>query len=192
MKSIESRSVRPTSDKIKEAIYSMLEAEAFKRGLAEPGYVADIDEDGHGSGPWKRVLDLYAGSGALGIEALSRGALLADFVEVDPNARQVIAENLRHTGLANYARVHGMRVEAALSTLTKPYDLILMDPPYDDPSLDAVFAQLCGSEVVGISTFVVLEHSKLRAVASRCGPLSLLKTRIHGRTGISLYAAQQE
>ena len=191
LKSIESKAVRPTSDKVKEAIFSMLEAAAFQRGLAEPGYLADVEEDG-GGGPWKRVLDLYAGSGALGIEALSRGAKAADFVEYDAKTRQVIAENLRHTGFSASARIHAMRVEAALSTLDEPYDLILMDPPYGDPGLDAVFVQLCGSKVVGISTFVVLEHARERKVPSGCGPLSLLKTRVHGRTAISIYASAQQ
>ncbi len=191
MRSIDSDLVRPTSDKIKEAIFSMLEAEAFKRGLAEPGYLGDV-ELGDSGFPWPRVLDLYAGSGALGIEALSRGARFVDFVEADARARQVIGENLRRIGLSERARVHGLRVEAAVSTLAGPYDLILLDPPYGDPALDAVLPQLCSSRLVGISTFVVLEHSRQRTVPSECGPLSLLKTRFHGRTGVSIYARRQE
>jgi len=175
---------------VKEAIFSMLVAAAFKRGLAAPGYLADV-EDGGGGAPWSRVLDLYAGSGGLGIEALSRGAESTDFVEADAQARQAIAENLHRTGLASRAKIHGMRVDVALSTFTRPYDLILLDPPYDDPAFDAAFQHLCRSELVGISTFVVLEHSRQRTVPSTCGPLALLKTRYHGRTGISVYAAER-
>lgn len=190
LRSVESRAVRPTSDKVKEAMFGILESEAFKRGLAEPGYLADV-EDGEGF-PWPRVLDLYAGSGALGIEALSRGARSADFVEADSRVRQVILENLKHTGLLARCRIHGVRVEAAISTLTGPYDLILVDPPYDEPELDAVFGQLCGSSLVGASTFVVLEHARRRDAPAACGPLSLLKTRYHGQTGISIYAAARQ
>lgn len=191
LRSIESRSVRPTSDKVKGAIFSMLEAEAFKRGLAEPGYLAKVEEGGGGF-PWRRVLDLYAGSGALGIEALSRGAEWVDFVEIDARAREVIAENLRRTGLARKGRVHALRVEAAISTFAHPYDLILLDPPYGEPNLELIFRQLCESALVGVSTFVVLEHSRKREVPRRCGPLHLLKTRVHGGTGISIYASGEE
>lgn len=190
MRSVESRSVRPTSDKVKEATFAMLEAEAFKRGLAEPGYLADVDE-GVG-GPWQKVLDLYAGSGALGIEALSRGAESVDFVEADARAREVIGENLRRTGLKGSARIHGIRVEAAISTFAHPYDLILLDPPYGEPALELVFHQLCESVLIGASTFVVLEHSRTREAPSKCGRLRLLKTRIHGGTAISLYAADHQ
>lgn len=191
LRSIESSSVRPTADKVKEAIFSMLEAEAFKRGLAEPGYLADVEDNG-GASPWGRVLDLYAGSGALGIEALSRGSQWVDFVEADAQARQAIVENLRRTGFVSRAKAHGMRVDAALSTFTRPYDLILLDPPYNDPAFDAIFQRLCESKLVGISTFIVLEHSRQRNVPSLCGPLVLLKTRYHGRTGISIYASERE
>ena len=191
LRSVESRLVRPTSDKVKGAIFSMLEAEAFKRGLAKPGYLADV-EAGRGGSPWRTVLDLYAGSGALGIEALSRGAESADFVEADARAREAIADNLRRTELTHKGRIHSMRVEVAISTFAHPYDLILLDPPYDDPTFDSAFHQLCGSALVGISTFVVLEHSRKRVVPPRCGPLELLKTRVHGGTGISIYAAGQQ
>ena len=191
LRSIESGSVRPTADKVKGAIFSMLEAAAFKAGLVEPGYLGRVQE-GELAFPWRRVLDLYAGSGALGIEALSRGAEWVDFVEADPRAREAIAENLKRTGLAARARIHGMRAEAAISTFDHPYDLILMDPPYSDPAADLVFRQLCESALVGPGTYIVYEHSRQRAVPSGCGPLRLVKTRFHGRTGISLYAAGQQ
>lgn len=191
LKSIESPTVRPTSDKAKGAIFSILESEAFKRGMVEPGYLARV-EDGELAFPWKRVLDLYAGSGALGIEALSRGAELVDFVEADSGAREAIVQNLKNAELTARARVHGLRVESAISTFSVPYDLILLDPPYDDPAFASVFRRLCESAVVGIHTCVVLEHSRQRAVEVECGPLVLLKTRVHGRTGISVYTAGQQ
>ncbi len=192
LRSIESRSVRPTADKVKGAIFSMLEAVAYQRGLVEPGYLSRV-EDGELVFPWPRVLDLYSGSGALGIEALSRGAQRADLVESDPRAREAIAENLKRTQLSARARILGVRAEQAISTIANPYDLILMDPPYDDPAAEMAFRQLCESPLVGPSTYLVLEHSRQRVVPPNCGVLTLLKTRYHGRTGISLYAvAQQE
>jgi 16S rRNA (guanine966-N2)-methyltransferase len=188
LRSVESRAVRPTTDMVKGAIFSMLDAEAFKRGLAEPGYAAAADE-GESGFPWQAVLDLYAGSGALGIECLSRGARHVDFVESDARAREVIRDNLKRTGLAERGQVHGLKVEAAVSTFTGPYDLILLDPPYNDAGSSSVFQQLCASNLVAASTFVVLEHPREREAPARCGQLLLLKSRHHGRTAISMYAA---
>src|SRR5207237_7048555 len=92
---------RPTADLIKGSIFSMLEALAYKRGF-EP------DEDGVFAAAlaWPRVLDLFAGSGGLGIEALSRGCTFADFVEQDRAAARVLEANLRTTGLMDRATVH--------------------------------------------------------------------------------------
>ena len=95
--------VRPTTDKVKGAIFSMLDAEAFRRA-DEPNEFAI-----------RRVLDLYAGTGALGIEALSRGAEHCDFVEPSAQARAAITENLRRTGLARQAALHSLKAETAVS-----------------------------------------------------------------------------
>src|ERR671932_1459837 len=90
---------RPTADLIKGAIFSMLEALAYKRGF-EP------DEEGNLAAAlaWPRVLDLFAGSGALGIEALSRGAQHADFIEHDRQVARTLAANLDSTGLTELAK----------------------------------------------------------------------------------------
>src|SRR5689334_18416261 len=97
---------RPTADLIKGAIFSMLEALAYKRGF-EP------DEDGNLAAAlaWPRVLDLFAGSGGLGIEALSRGAAWADLVDRDRDAARVIESNLRAADVADRARVHQSPVD---------------------------------------------------------------------------------
>src|SRR5258708_6705989 len=115
---------RPTADLIKGAIFSMLEALAYKRGF-EP------DEDGNLAAAlaWPRVLDLYAGSGGLGIEALSRGAQSVDFVEQARDAARIIKSNLLMTGLDERARVHQATVGAALRTVRGPVDLVFLDPP---------------------------------------------------------------
>ena len=111
-----SQRTRPTADKIKGVIFSMLEAEAYRRGFQpEPD---DEEREGRFAAAvaWPRVLELYAGSGALAIEALSRGAERADLVESESAARKVIAENLRRTGLDRRAAVHGTTSRAAVST----------------------------------------------------------------------------
>src|SRR5438552_13108932 len=96
--------LRPTSDRVKEAIFSMLDAKTMQRDSALPF-------------AFPRVLDLYAGSGGLGIEALSRGATYVDFVEQDRIAAAAIRENLARTGLEAGARLHVTSVEKALSHL---------------------------------------------------------------------------
>src|SRR5439155_22687236 len=94
---------------------------------------------------WPRVLDLYAGSGALGIEALSRGAESADLVDSSAAARRLIAANLQLTGLMSGATVHALPVQRAVSTLGGSYDLILAYPPYDDGSAAQIVGNLCAS-----------------------------------------------
>src|SRR5262249_11233262 len=101
---------RPTSDRVREALFMALEPLA---GL--------------------RVVDLYAGSGALGIEALSRGASRVDFVEHDPRALEVLRDNLRTLELEAEARVWRLVLPRGLARLAEPLaaaDLVLLDPPY--------------------------------------------------------------
>jgi 16S rRNA (guanine966-N2)-methyltransferase len=177
--------VRPTSDKLKGAIFSMLEAEAFKRGIVPP---EDAPEDSLLSGAaWPTVLDLYAGSGALGIEALSRGARWADFVEHDRATRATILTNLERTRLKEYAGIHGMKVETAISTWTRTYDLIFLDPPYADPALPTVLVRLGRSRLIGEQSVVVLEHARTVAPPATAERLVLSKTRYHGASGVSFY-----
>lgn len=105
------RDTRPTSDRVKEALFSALQPRL--RGA--------------------RVADLYAGSGALGIEALSRGASATTFVERSRKAQRAIDENLARTGLAGAATVVPGEVRASLRAGLPgaPFDLVLLDPPYD-------------------------------------------------------------
>ena len=111
---------RPTSDRVREALFSALEA----RGAIEDA----------------EVLDLYAGSGALGIEALSRGASTAVLVERDPRACAVIQSNVGVAGVHG-ALVRRSSVDAYLRKTPGPVDLVFVDPPYNDP-VDDVVARL--------------------------------------------------
>ncbi len=180
--------IRPTADKLKGAIFSMLEAEAYKRGVVLP---EDAPEGAMLAGvAWPVVLDLYAGSGALGIEALSRGARWVDFVEHDPEARKVLRANLARTRFEDQAAIHAMSAGAAVSTLRRRYDLILMDPPYGDPEAPQVFAALARSPLFGPNSVVVWEHSRTLVPPAAEGALQLYKTRYHGASGVSIYLPQ--
>jgi 16S rRNA (guanine966-N2)-methyltransferase len=188
---------RPTADKTKGAIFSMLEAEALRRGFeSEPD-----DEDRAGrfavAVAWPRVLDLYAGSGALGIEALSRGATHADLVESNADARRAIVANLEKTGLTDRATVHGLTSERAVSTFRGPYDLILLDPPYDAEGVQTILERLADGRLLERSGVVIWEHGRSTIPPERLGGagegmgsgLQLQRTRRHGAASVSLYAS---
>jgi len=161
---------RPTSDLLRGAIFSMLEA----RGAS-----------------FTRVLDLYAGTGALGIEALSRGADWADFVERDRASCAVITANLARTGLAAQARVLCAALPAALARLRGPYGLIFVDPPYADLAVSAVLAQLRFGGEVDAETTIAYEHSRRTIPPDVCGSLPRQLTRRHGDTAVSLYCLDE-
>jgi 16S rRNA (guanine966-N2)-methyltransferase len=158
---------RPTSDKVREAIFDMLAA---------------MDA------PMERVLDLYAGTGALGIEALSRGAAHADFVERHPAACAALRDNLARTRLAARGRVWQGTVARLLPRLTGRYDIVFLDPPYADASAPAVLDALAEGGLVDSASVVVYEHSKRRVPPPACGPLGVYKTRCHGDTCVTIYA----
>jgi len=159
--------VRPSSDLMRGAIFS---------ALASLG--ADMS----------RILDLYAGSGALGIEALSRGAEWCDFVERDSAACAVICENLRLTGFEECAEVLCLAAERATARLREAYTLVLADPPYADRDAGTVLDALCSSELVqpGV-TVLVLEHAARTEPAASIGRLELVNSRRHGDSAASIY-----
>jgi 16S rRNA (guanine966-N2)-methyltransferase len=157
---------RPTSDLVREAIFDM---------LASLG--ADLS----------CVLDLYAGTGALGIEALSRGADWCDFVERGHRACQTIRQNLAHTGLSARAAVHAFSARQVPDRLGRPYTLVLADPPYDDERALEDLERVAASPLLAPGAVLVLEHSRRREAPAALGGRSLLQTRRHGDTCVSFY-----
>lgn len=138
------------------------------------------------------VLDLYAGTGALGIEALSRGATWCDFVESDRAARRVIERNLAATGLADRARVLGLTAEKVVSgtllaPLHAPYDLVLMDPPYADRSVATVIGELAAGGLLRLAALVAVEHSRRLALPGSVDSLIIVRERRYGDTVLSIY-----
>jgi 16S rRNA (guanine966-N2)-methyltransferase len=177
---------RPTADVIKGAIFSMLEALAYKRGF-EPD---EEEGDFAAARAWPRVLDLFAGSGGLGIEALSRGARSAEFIEQDREAARIIAANLRTTRLDDRAHVHQKPVSIGLRAIDGPLDLVFADPPYaDHHALQSTVDGLSAPGMLGTTSVVVLEQAWQSEPPEMVGALRLQSTRRHGRTRISLYAS---
>ncbi|MCL4464522.1 MAG: RsmD family RNA methyltransferase [Chloroflexi bacterium] len=184
------QAVRPTSDKIKGALFAMLESLLFARRPAE--------EDDQPAGVWQglRWLDLYAGSGALAIEALSRGAAGADIVEASRTACQVIKRNLAETGLQAEAHVHCQTVQVALAgesglLSAEGYDIIALDPPYADPNVLAVLRKLADSRLLRRGGLLAVEHSRRVGLPDNVAGLARLRERVHGDTVISIYAAEE-
>jgi len=162
---------RPATDIVKGAIFSILE---------------NITDD------WEQVLDLFSGSGALGIEALSRGAGWVDFVERERRCCAIIRENLDKTNLAGQAHIYCCSVAKALSFLDKEYSIILMDPPYSNPSIGSLVEQLAASKLAGRDTTLVVTHSPHLPLNSRYGTLNLVKQYRHGDSCIVVYRKEED
>jgi len=137
------------------------------------------------------VLDLFSGSGALGIEALSRGAGWVDFVEHEPRCCRIIRENLEKTRLAAQAHVYCCSVAKALSFLEDEYSIILIDPPYSDSSIGRLVQQLADSKLVGPQTIVVATHSTHLPLESTYAPLQAIKERRHGDSCIKVFQKEE-
>lgn len=162
------RGTRPTTDRVRESLFNILTARRELRGLA--------------------VLDLYAGSGALGLEALSRGAASALFVESDPRTASVIARNIDTLGLPGATLRRGA-VAAVLSAGTAfPVDLVLADPPYDVAAaeVEAMLAALIAHGWVREGAVAVVERAAGGAPLSWPAGWSLWPQRVYGDTRLEL------
>ena len=175
--------LRPTTEKVRAAIFSML-GESVENA---------------------RILDLYAGTGAMGLEALSRGAAGADFVEGDAKACSTINANIRSLGYGDRARVIRGRVEKATGSQTilpgfiegagaraggrqgQRYDLVFIDPPYDDDSWDELLSGLSDGPLLSTDATVVAEHGSGRNLAASYDRLRLSKTRRYGASMVSIF-----
>jgi 16S rRNA (guanine966-N2)-methyltransferase len=157
-------STRPTSDRVREALFSML-----------------------GDVQGAVVLDLYAGTGALGIEALSRGASRAVFVENARPALAALRSNLTSLHLTGVSRVLAQPIQKAIAVVREagPFDLVFLDPPYAAlAAASPVFSRL--AELLSPAGRVILEHSS-RAAAPDLPGLAQSSTRTYGDTSITIY-----
>ena len=157
--------VRPTSDGLRETLFNVL----------------------HDRVDGARVLDGFAGTGAVGLEALSRGATRATFVERDRSALAVLRQNIDACGVAAECDV----IPADLLTLGQhgpafgPFEFVFLDPPYDAPAVDAVVAK--AALWVSASGVLVLEHSKRRASPEQAGALVRYRVLQAGDSALSFY-----
>jgi len=157
---------RPVTDLVRGAIFAILENQSVG---------------------WELVLDLFAGSGALGIEALSRGAGRADFVEHEPVCCAIIKQNLEKTGFTECAHVYCTSVQKALVYLDKTYDIILMDPPYASMATGDILLKLGNSSLLGPGSVLVLTHSPRFEMPPQLDPLHIIKEHRYGDSCVTLF-----
>jgi 16S rRNA (guanine966-N2)-methyltransferase len=156
--------VRPTSDKVKQALFNILGDRVIGASF----------------------LDLYAGAGGIGIEALSRGAGSVAFVDSSRASLAIIIKNIEQTGFGKRARVVPARAESYLKKSSGPYDIIFLDPPYAEdmqPLLDLI----AESGLVKTEGIVVAEHFKKKPSPEKAGALALYREARYGDTVLAFY-----
>ncbi len=164
--SLKGRGVRPTSGLVREAMFDIL----FSRVRNAV------------------VLDLFAGTGALGIESLSRGAARAVFVDNSPSALTVIKQNIQNCGLESVAvtlRQDATRKLSGLTAFDAVFDIVFMDPPYDQGAVSSALAALAATSVLKPGAVVAAEHSRREAINDTTGRFKLLDQRKYGDTLVS-------
>lgn len=168
LKTLEGRTARPTSDIVKGGLFNIL--------------APDIRET--------TVLDLFSGTGALGIEALSRGAKRAVFIDNNPKCIEIIRENILYTGFGSVSSVVFSDGPAAINNLSRSgekFDIILIDPPYDSDIITLVLKRLAKDDIINSKGIVAIECDKNNVPPDLFGPLKAYKKRYYGRTALVFY-----
>lgn len=163
LETLEGVDVRPTTDKVKEAIFS--------------GIQFDI--------PGRSFLDLFAGSGQMGIEAISRGAKDATFVDSSRKAVEVVRKNLSNVGFYNRAKVVHSDGLSFLGTNTQEYDIVFLDPPYEKGILQEVLPIV--AEKIKKTGIIIAESNENDNILHNYGEFVLDRQRRYGKIRVSVY-----
>lgn len=145
--------------------------------------------------PGARCLDLFAGTGAIGIEALSRGAEWAVFVECNPRMVGVIKRNLEVTGFTAHARVLCGDVRWMVRVLARRgevFDLVFMDPPYGHGLALVALGLVCQSKILGENGIIVARHEHKQEMPGSCANVNLVRQETFGDTIVSFYRPEGE
>lgn len=168
MKTVKGNTTRPTSDRVKESLFNI---------IAE--YINDAE-----------VLDLFAGTGNLGIEALSRGAKRATFVDKSRECAGIISENLTHTKLSDKAKIITDEVINAISRLSKDgtkFDIIFLDPPYNKNLIEETLKFIIKDDIIKNNGIIVAERDVEDKIPEAVESLVLVSDRKYGDTIMSFY-----
>ena len=172
LKAVPGIATRPTTDKVKEALFSII-------------------------GPYfdgERVLDLFAGTGGLGIEALSRGAGHAVFVDASPRSVEVVRRNLETARLTDQAEVYRNDAWKAVKVLAKkglPFDLIFIDPPYTVKNIDELLLDMESRGLISDYATAVIEHAEDTVYPDFIGSLERFRLARYGETALSVYRCRK-
>lgn len=172
LKSVPGTGTRPTTDKVKEALFSMI-GPYFEGG---------------------NVLDLFAGTGGLGIEALSRGMDKAIFVDLDYKSVETVKANLKATGFLGQAEVYKNDAERALKTLAKrgaSFDLVFLDPPYRHKNSNKLMERMDELNLLQNQAVLVLEYDSSFEYQDQIGPFKMMRKTEYGEIGITIYVYEQ-
>ncbi|XP_057824598.2 uncharacterized protein LOC131036670 [Cryptomeria japonica] len=173
--------VRPMMEVVRRASFDMIQVSCGCPTSLLPG----------------RWLDLYSGTGSVGIEAISRGCSEVHFVEMDPwVVEKVLRPNLIHTGFEEQSVIHMVRVEAFLKESEKTaskyglFDYISVTPPYQLVDYTVLMDQLSSSPLVGKDSFILVEYPKRTVMDDFCGPLVKIADKRYGRTYLAVYGPE--
>lgn len=134
-----------------------------------------------------RVLDLYAGSGGLSIEAVSRGMESAVLVERDRRAQAIIRDNIRMTKEDSKFQLLAMEAKQALVHLSGSFDLVFLDPPYAAEDIVADITELCQRQLLSQEVMVVCETDKAVSLPEEIAELGIWKEKIYGISKVTVY-----
>lgn len=165
LKELEGMDTRPTTDRVKEGLFSALQFEIEGR----------------------RGLDLFAGTGQLGIEALSRGAASCVFVDRRADAVKLIRENLKVTHLTEQARVVTGDSLEYLSSLKEKFDLILLDPPYEAGLLEEALERIVRFDILAPHGIIAAEAPAEKILPEPAAPYRMGRTYRYGRIAVTLF-----
>ena len=165
LKTPEGMKTRPTADRVKEAMFSIIQFDL----------------------PGTRVLDLFGGTGQLGIEALSRGAKHADFVDEADSARKLIRENLKRAKMEQQARVIRSDYSAFLQRCTDRYDIILLDPPYAEVFLENSLKLITEIDILQSGGIIVTERPIGKELSCDFPGYNRSKDYKYGQTLVTLF-----
>ena len=165
LKELPGLETRPTTDKVKESVFNIVQ----------------FDIEG------RRALDLFAGTGQMGIEALSRGAAFCAFVDLRKEAANIVRDNLAHTGLADRAKVTQGDYLAFLTGCREKFDLIFLDPPYGTGMLEKALAAIAKIDIVTENGIIVCESAADAALPELPAPYRMGRDYRYGKIKITLY-----
>lgn len=161
--------VRPTSDKVKQALFNIL-------GDRVVGAI---------------FLDLFAGAGGIGIEALSRDAAHAVFVDVSRDSVNIVKKNLENTSFGDRAQVFLSKAGPFLKRPTGPYDIVFLDPPYAE-EMQPILELIAGAGILKPDAIVIAEHFKKQSSPDRGGDLALYRETKYGDTVLAFYKIRSQ